>query len=216
MDPNPKRRDQKRSRNLSTLTKENLKKGIYSRAKMYNCSKDGLYFESNLVLQIGEKVFIGIENSPYFIESGVYGCYYGVIVRRKEAASLIYEYGYDVKHYDSAKPQVAETDDPGPPEAQPAERDVIVQKDRRKHQRRSLSKTATCFAKNGIINGRITDFGPSGAFIETKEQFQVGQKFTIALPFVNKGRGAMAKAEVMWKDEEGVGVKFKRPKKQKS
>ena len=38
-----------------------------------------------------------------------------------------------------------------------------------------------------------------------------GQKLVIALPFLKQG--TLVKAEIVWRNDEGIGIKFKRRKK---
>lgn len=213
MKSNPENRDKTRFPHVSTVTYEDLERGIYSQSKMYNYSDEGLYFESDLELQVGEKVFIGIDSSPYVEEPSVYECYHAVIRWRKDLDVSVYKYGYGVEYYDPAKARNADTDQAGLSTVRPTEQEVKVKKDNRKHPRLPTSKTVNCFSKDRIFKGRITNIARSGAFIETIEQFQLGDKFAVALPFANKDRGAMVKAVVIWKDEKGIGVKFKRLKR---
>ena len=83
----------------------------------------------------------------------------------------------------------------------------------RKHPRYPYRKQIDFFAQNRRFVGTIRNIGRSGVFIETQRRFPVGQKLTLALPFVNRNRGAMIKGEVMWSDATGIGVKFKKMKK---
>ena len=216
MKSNPENRDKTRFPHVSTVTYEDLERGIYSQSKMYNYSDEGLYFESDIELQVGEKVFIGIDSSPYAEGTDVYECYHAVIRWRRDLEISVYKYGYGVEYYDPARTKTEDADKADTSTIHPAEQEVKVTKDNRKHPRLPTSKMVNCFSKDRIFKGRITNIARSGAYIETVEQFQVGDKFAIALPFANKDRGAMVKAEVIWKDEKGFGVKFKRLKRQKS
>ena len=83
-------------------------------------------------------------------------------------------------------------------------------KENRRHKRINLSKTVDCFSKNRLFRGTVKNIAPSGAFIETDQAFEIGEKLALALPFVKKGQGAMVKAEVIWKNDQGIGVKFKK------
>ena len=74
-----KSRQYPRYEHQSLITREEIKTGIYSGARMFNYSKEGLYFEANYILEPGDEIFIGIENSPYTSASGVYECYRAVV-----------------------------------------------------------------------------------------------------------------------------------------
>ncbi len=221
MDPNPEKRDNTRFRHVSPITYEDLEQGVYSQSKMFNYSKDGLYFESDLKIDIGESVFIGIENSPYAKEADVYECYHVVVKRRQKLDSSVYKYGYGVQYENPPQEQDPDTladrpvevlsEEVQPEDAHPKEQDVQVRKDLRRHERIPLSKTINYFTKNQIFQSRIKNISPSGAFFETGHEFLPGQTLVIALPFIKKG--TMVRAEIVWKNNQGFGVKFKRRKK---
>ena len=175
---------------------------------MFNYSDTGLYFESDMELQAGEKIFIGIEDSPYADQKGVYECYHAMIKWCKNLNASEYKYGYGVQFYDPEHPPSSQAYNGDISDALPAERDVEVSKDFRRHPRKELSKYVDCFVDNRKFKGHITDIGPSGAFIETDEPFETGQKFEISLPFLKKKTGDLVKAKVMHKNERGIGVKF--------
>lgn len=218
MSSNPEQRGNTRFRHVSDVTYEDLEKGVYAQAKMYNYSKDGLYFESDLKLEVGERIFIGIENSPYAKNAGTYECYHAVIKRRKDLDHSVYKYGYGVLYSDprsmeesvDTKTVTLESCPPpsvSPPDPAPKPQ---IKKDNRRHKRIRISRTVDCFSKNRPFRGTVKNIAPSGAFIETDQPFAVGEKLALALPFVKKGEGAMVKAEVVWKNEQGIGVKFKK------
>ena len=218
MGSNPEQRDNRRFKHVSDVTYEDLEKGVYAQSKMFNYSKDGLYFESDMKLEVGESIFIGIENSPYAKQAGTYECYQAVIKRRQELKRSGYKYGYGVVYRDpdlSIDTEATTTitldshlpPPVGHPEAVPKRQG---QKDKRRHKRISLSRTVDCFSKQRSFRGMVKNISPSGAFIETGQSFAIGEKLAVALPFVKKGEATMVKAEVIWKNDQGIGVKFKR------
>jgi hypothetical protein len=218
VDPNPEKRDETRFRHVSNVTYEDLEQGVYSQSKMFNYSKGGLYFESDLKIGVGDSVFIGIENSPYAKEDDVYECYHVMVKRRLKLDRSVYKYGYGVQYVNPPQEQDPNTltdrpvevlsEEVQPEDAHPKEQDVQVRKDLRRHERIPISKTINYFTKNQVFQGRIKNISPSGAFIETGHGFQPGQKLVIALPFIKKG--TMVKAEIVWRNDQGIGLKFKR------
>ncbi len=98
MEENPEKRDNARIDHQCLVTIENLKAGTINKAKMLNFSATGLYFEADNLLQPGEEVFVGIDNSPFASEQGLYECYRVEIVWRKELKKSAYYYGYGAKH----------------------------------------------------------------------------------------------------------------------
>jgi hypothetical protein len=206
---NPEQRNKTRFKHVSPVTYEDLERGIYAASKMYNYSQGGLYFESDLELRAGEKIFIGIENSPYAKDSDVYECYHAVIKWRKDLEHSVYRYGYGIQYCDPS--QSSDSKAEAVPACEPL-KDKAVEKEQRKHPRIAVQKKVDCFSSDRPFQAMIKNIGPSGAFIETNQKFDVGQKFAVALPFVKKGKGALVKAEVIWKNDQGIGVKFKKVK----
>jgi hypothetical protein len=221
MDSNPEKRKDTRFIHVSDVTYEDLEQGVYSHSKMFNYSKSGLYFESDLKMDIGQSVFIGIENSPYANEDNVYECYHVVIKRRKRLDSSVYEYGYGVQYDNSRQNQDPHTMTDRPEEvlseevqleeANPVAQEIQARKNLRRHERISLSKAINYFTKNQVLRGRITNINQSGAYIETGQRFLPGQNLVIVLPFIKQG--TLVKAEIVWQNDQGIGVKFKRRKK---
>ena len=203
MVPNLERRHKARFYHQSLITHEDLSSGILSSSRMYNFSKGGIYFESDLRLTPGEEIFIGIENSPYKPHTEMYECYHAIIRWRRKLDHSIYPYGYGVKFMNSEKP----------PNGHPEFVRIEIgesNSEQRKHKRHKYPKKIDYFANNQRFVGTIKDIGRSGAFIQTAQRFPNGQKLTLALPFVNRAKGSMVKGEVMWSNREGIGVKFKK------
>ncbi len=213
LEMNSERRANKRVDHEAPITQENLESGIFYSSRMYNYSKNGLYFESDIDLKTGEEIFIGIENSPYAPKSGVYECYHAIVMWRKELKNSTYNYAYGVKFYDPDV-QSAKTAFSGiSGKYQPPTSRLKVGRDLRKHPRRPYNKPVNYFAQNQLMEGVIKNICRSGAFIETRHKFTPGQKLTLVLPFINKNQGAMIKGEVIWTNRQGIGVKFKKGKK---
>ena len=213
MSSNPEQRNKTRFPHVSQVTHEDLDTGLYAQSKMFNYSKDGLYFESDMKMEVGDRVFIGIENSPYVQKQGVYECYYAEIQWRKPLESSGFKFGYGVQYREPGQegsPHGVEQD------MQPARKpnqNINVRKDGRKHPRYEFDRTVDGFTGNQAFRGRIKNISSSGAFVETDQIFSVGQRIVLALPFVKREEGAMVKAEVIWKNTEGIGIKFKKTHK---
>lgn len=212
MDPKNDRRTTKRTLYETPVSQENLDSGVFTYCKMYNYSKDGLYFESDTKLNPGEEIFIGIENSPYCPSPEVYECYHAVIRWREDKKDSNYKFGYGVKFYNpdvqainTAQKIVCE-----PSDLQPE--NLKVGKEQRKHTRYPYNKSINYFAQNQRFEGVIKNICRSGAFIQSGHKFTVGEKLSMVLPFIKKENGVMFKGEVIWTDEQGFGVKFRKTK----
>ena len=98
MDSNLEQRHKTRFPHETPITLENFEIGFLHGARMFNFSAEGMYFESDYILERGTELFIGITNSPYANQPDVYECYRAQIKWRKplKNSSFYYGYGADV------------------------------------------------------------------------------------------------------------------------
>ena len=97
---NPEKRVYARFTQESPIVHEQYNTGNYYGARMYNYSRGGMYFESDVALQPGTDLYIGIEDSPYAHMPDIYEGFRAVVrwcsqVRRQNA---MYGYGIGVKY----------------------------------------------------------------------------------------------------------------------
>ena len=195
MDTNPEKRNNARMDHRCPITIENIKAGVMHRAKMMNFSANGLYFEADNLLQPGEEIFAGIDNSPFAVSKDTYECYRVKIVWRKKLKKSVFYYGYGAKH----------TIDPR--QAKSQKDDSTGWNDIRRHQRKSYSKSVRIAAKELIFEGFLKNISSAGVFIEADENFSAGQILTFEIP-LKKNQKAKVKGEVVWSSPDGFGVKF--------
>ena len=81
----------------SSLQVKDLQSGKIHKAKMVNFSKEGVYFESDSVLNPGMQVYIGIQNSPYASLPDVLEYRRAEIMWRRKLKRSFYRFGYGVK-----------------------------------------------------------------------------------------------------------------------
>lgn len=76
---------------------ENYYSGSYYKAKMYNYSLGGMYFEAEYAPLPGTEIYIGVKNSPYDAGADVY---HAQIRWRKQLlpGESDYQYGVGVKY----------------------------------------------------------------------------------------------------------------------
>ncbi len=195
MEENPEKRDNARIDHQCLVTIENLKAGTINKAKMLNFSATGLYFEADNLMQPGEEIFVGIDNSPFATEQGLYECYRVEIVWRKELKKSAYYYGYGVKHtIDHHKVNLEEGES----------RDW---KDIRKHQRKPYTKSVQFAADDRIFNGLIKNISSAGGFIKADSHISAGQNVTLVLRLKNRQK-AVIKGKVVWSGPDGFGLQF--------
>lgn len=195
MEENPEKRDNVRIDHQCLVTVENLTAGTINKAKMLNFSATGLYFEADNLMRPGEEVFVGIDNSPFASEQGLYECYRVKIVWRKELKKSAYYYGYGAQHtIDHHKVNLEEGE-------------TKEWKDIRRHQRKTYTKTVQFAADDRIFNGLIKNISSAGGFIEVDANISAGQSITFVLP-LKKGQRAIVRGEVVWSGPDGFGLKF--------
>ena len=195
MDTNPEKRNNVRMDHRCLITIENIKAGVMHRAKMMNFSANGLYFEADNLLQPGEEIFVGIDNSPFASSKDTYECYRVKIVWRKKLKKSAFYYGYGAKRTIDSR------------QAKSQKGAAAEWKDIRKHQRKPYSKSISFAAKDIIFEGFLKNISSAGVFIETNENFSAGQTLTFEIP-LKQNQKAKVIGEVVWSSPDGFGVKF--------
>ncbi len=79
--------------------------------------------------------------------------------------------------------------------------------DKRIKSRKLYSGKIFFTAKNGLYEGRLTNYSRSGLFIETTACLAVGEIITIALPHLN-GKNIKCKGQIIWRNREGCGIEL--------
>ena len=192
---NHERRQNVRIEHTSVLRIKDLKSGKVHKARLLNYSKNGLYFETDNWLNLGEEVFIGIESSPYSVSHDTYECLRAKIMWRKKLPTSHFEYGYGVQYsidYDKQKS---------------GDSTLKIVAEQRKHTRKRYVQDLLFNARNKILRGLAKNISPSGVFIETHHRLDVGCIITLVVP-LKKGKTAKIKGEVIWSSPNGFGVNF--------
>jgi len=196
---NLENRKNARSDEFRPISVKDLKAGISHKATMLNYSKNGMYFETDSILQPGTEIYLGIENSSNALFADEFECKLAEIIWRKKLNRSFYNYGYGIKFMaaDKTKDQKCEN-----------QREGI---DERKYPRRTSSNSVHYAANNQILKGTSQNISFSGILIKTKNKLLVGQTVILSLPSKTKNR-LQLRGEVVWSDHEGCGVKFVRKK----
>jgi len=177
------------------VTIEDLQVGRIYRAKMLNYSENGLYFEADRLLQPGEGIFIGIEDSSVASLADTYRCYRAKIIWRRKLTNSPFYYGYGVKYTVDYHKLYMPADS------------VKELNDIRRHARKSDSRPVFFITESRRYGGFTKNISPAGAFIKTHESLGVGQLLTLGIP-LKKRKNAEVKAQVVWSNTEGFGVRF--------
>ena len=126
---NLENRDTARIDHTSSLQVQDIASEKIYKARMFNYSKEGIYFESDSVLNPGIQIYIGIQNSPYASLPDVLEYHRAQIMWRKELKRSFFRYGYGVKLASLADKQDLQLND------------KKEKKDLRKHPRRVNSNS---------------------------------------------------------------------------
>ena len=84
-------------------------------------------------------------------------------------------------------------------------------KELRRHPRKPLSQTVRFSTNKGLFKGITKNISASGAFIVTEENLDVGQLLKLNL-YLKNGNITEIIGQVVWINEEGFGLKFKKIK----
>lgn len=208
---NLENRDTARIDHISSLQVQDLASGKIHRARMFNYSKEGVYFESDSVLNPGTQIYIGIQNSPYASLPDVLEYHQAQIMWRKKLKRSYFRFGYGIKLASLANKQDLKPADKR--DLKPANKpdlksnDSKQTKESRKHPRRPYDQFTLFTTQNGIFEGSINNISSSGVFLKSKNTFEVGQILSLVLPFKN-GKDVKVKGQIVWTNDKGFGVKF--------
>ncbi|MDH3883684.1 MAG: PilZ domain-containing protein [Desulfobacterales bacterium] len=192
---NQEKRNNVRLDEYRPISVKDLKAGIFHKVTMLNHSKNGMYFESDSILEPGAEIYLGIENSSQVSFADEYEGKRAEIMWRKKLKKSFFNYGYGVQFIsaDNTKEQKCGN-----------QKEKI---DSRKHLRKPYSKSVIFVVDNQILEGKSENISLSGIFIKTKDKFRIGQTIILSLPSKTKKR-LKIKGEVVWSNHEGFGVKF--------
>jgi hypothetical protein len=192
---NLENRDTARMDHISSIQVQDIESGKIHKARMFNYSKEGVYFESDSVLNPDTQIYIGIQDSPYASLPDVLEYHLAQIMWRKKLKDSFFRFGYGVKLASLADKQDLKSND------------RKKTKDSRKHPRRPYDQFTLFTSQNGIFEGSVKNISASGVFLAAKDTLEVGQILTLVLPF-KKGKDVKVKGQIVWANGEGFGVKF--------
>ena len=193
---NQEKRDNVRLEEYRPISVKDLKSGIFHKVTMLNHSKNGMYFETDSIMEPGAAIHIGSENSSKVSFANEYENKRAEIIWRKKLKKSFFNYGYGVRFISADSP----------PKKQESS-NQSEKTDSRKHLRKPYSKSVIYAVDNRILEGKSKNISLSGAFIKSKGKLQVGQTVILSLPSKGKKRIKM-KGRVIWSNHEGFGLKF--------
>jgi len=176
-------------------------KGIIYKARIVNYSDDGLYIETDWLLKPGTEIYIEMTKSPYSPSNfDLSERRQSLILWHTKLKGTFYGYGYGVKYI----PDLDEI-----PTQITTLKKAEITEENRKHPRKHLYRSVLLSSKNHYFEGFINNLSKNGMFIETKDNFAVGQVVRIVIPGTKIDNGTMLKSEVKHLGRKGIGVQFK-------
>jgi len=165
------------------------------RARLANHSRRGLYFETDLFLNPGVKIYIGIEDSSHRFFPKDYGSFLVEIIWRKRLTEISSNFGYGAKMiFNKVEKKLHRNDH-------------VELTELRKNPRKPFSKLTYFASGNKYYEGIIKNLGHGGAFIETKTKFSNGDELKLIVPGPNKY--IQIRCKIIHFNQTGFGVKFK-------
>ncbi len=192
---NTEMRESARLDEFRPIAVEDLKAGSLHGAKMLNYSKTGMYFESDSILQPGAKIYLGTVNSLQVSMADEFECRLAEIVWRNKLEKSFYNYGYGVQFISADTSHDKK------------QKNKIEKIDSRKHTRKSYVQPVLFAVNDQVMKGTTKNLSLSGIFLQIENDFQVGQKIILSLP-TKSNKILKLRAEVIWFNDEGCGVKF--------
>ena len=180
-------------------TIEELKDSFLYRARLVNYSKNGMFLETDVVLDSEAEIVIGLEDPPFTSpesSSDAPVCYQARVKWQKRIRGSIFNFGYGVQF-------ISEADKKKSPVRGSQEK-----RDLRQHPRRAYSKPVYFTSEDQFYKGFTRNISRHGVFLKTKGTFNVGQTIKLVIPGTKIDNGVMLKGEVIHFSQAGIGVKF--------
>jgi Tfp pilus assembly protein PilZ len=193
-----KRADSRQTYKAPVTVREVNDPYIY-RARIANYSKKGMYIETDVVLDTGADVIIGIEDSTelyLYADLQAAKLYLSKIIWQKDSIDSVFNFGYGVQIISAGE-----------------NRSVIgahlqVRRALRKHRRKSHAQQVFFTSQNQYHQGLINNISRGGAFIETTKKLAVGQTIRLIIPGSKIDKGVMLKGKVVHLKKLGIGIVF--------
>ena len=211
MGVNIEKRKHKRYQYEAIISHDILSQEAAPDGKMYNFSKNGLYFESDHAFDTGEEIFVEIIDRP-LSDKGLELLFDVKILWRKKPRGSSFQYGYGAQF--NYSPESIEntigtiisknrTQSFRKP-------DLKAQNDAREDPRKRYHKPLVFNYNKNIRQGLVTNISRGGAFIKTKTRLSLGYR----IKFVITGSKIRKNVELMgWivrLAPEGFAVSFNR------
>ena len=186
-------------------TIEEVEDNFLYRARLINYSNTGIFLETDVVLESGTEIVVGVEDSlfPFQVTTATPDafdspeCYRARVIWQKSIEDSIFNYGYGAQI-------ITEEDKKSSQDGTFQEKPEL-----REHPRKPYSKVALFTSGKQFYKGLVKNISRRGVFVETKGAFNTGQIIKLVIPGTSIDNGVMLKGEVVRCDQAGIGVEFK-------
>jgi len=180
------------------------------KGKLYNFSKDGLYFESDQSILPGEEVFLKFQHQPDSVNDDIMAQLpFGVkIIWQKDLSGAFFRFGYGAHYIDKNDSLVKTIKIPELEPQKLPHKTLQAEKDPREYPRTPYHKSIRLTYKHKFYRGEFSNISRGGVFIKTNIQFPVGKQIRIAMPGSKIRNDFYLKGLIVRINTDGFGVKF--------
>ena len=181
--------------------------------KMFNFCKGGLYFESDQKIYPGQDIVVGLAIHAESTGKDAQLIFEVKIIWHKQLEDSLFRYGFGGKFLNShdssdSLPEAGKIKKPAEQIALPI--DFSGEDDSRKHKRIAYNKFLSFSYRNNDYKQVVANIGRGGAFISTKEKFDLGGMLTLFVPGSQSRKEVKVTGWIVRTSPEGIGVSFER------
>lgn len=178
--------------------------------KMFNFSKGGLYFESDVGIHPGEELYVGLVTDADHSGNDAQLLLEIEVVWQKERRDSSFRYGYGGKFLSSYESFLKSR------EVTQYKRKTNViggfsgENDSRKHRRRQYNNSLIFTDTRQKHKGVVTNLCRGGAYIKANGIFSLGEQIKIAVAGSKTRKEGFVKGWIVRISQGGIGVSFER------
>ena len=196
---NSERRDKARWTEIVPIKITENIAGTEHEARMLNYSKNGIYFESDSLIEEGTEIYIAIQNAASDLDGSDYSCLSAKIAWRKDLKEdAFFYFGYGAFFTSNKTEEIGN-------------HDTKSGENKRKHIRESFKKAILLSNEGNVYKGETADISSTGIFIKSEKKFKPEDEIAFIIPGT-KRRSVILRGKVVWSNRNGFGLKFSRQK----
>jgi hypothetical protein len=191
----------------AVISTEGLEFGIFHESKILNLYRNNIYFASNIRLNSGEQIHIGIRSIASYLGSKAYKFFLAQINDCREKQDSFFKYVYDAEILKSKELSAKQGGRANLERRNIVDSELKNEKDPRRHPRKPHHKSVFFISENQRHEGLITNVSHKGVFIKSDRPFAAGHSLTLVIPSREK-EDIRINGKIMWIGQEGFGVRL--------